>query len=283
MAITDLTGTTWYFNDTLIIDSEQNYEYDIDFTTSVELSGYTQFIALNLQWQGYLYYRVDSSRNIAVYSNSTWGSEDCRTISITGGDDVANTDIISWLEANATQVIPELNYVDKTVLLSGDEYYFKDTISGYLSSSDLVAGTNISIEEDSEGKAVISSSSNARVRIIRLPEPLSNLTGTTWYFNDTLSSIGLTGVAGTYVSYSINFTDLNGNEYIAITGSSNESYPDDVYYRNSSNQRSIVYDSEETSFKWKQSYYRTINITSGTDVTNTALISWLEANATQVS
>jgi hypothetical protein len=94
----------WYFNDTLTIDSEQNYEYDIDFTTSVELSGYTQFIALNLQWQGYLYYRVDSSRNIAVYSNSTWGSEDCRTISITGGDDVANTELISWLEANATQV-----------------------------------------------------------------------------------------------------------------------------------------------------------------------------------
>lgn len=140
-------------------------------------------------------YTPEGGLTVFAYRNDTssWTNESYRTVTFTSevteeSGYLTQTEFITWLEANAVQVIPEPEYVDKTVLLSGDEYYFKDTISGYLSSSDLVAGTNISIEENSEGKAVISSSSSARVRIIRLPEPtISDLTGTTWLFNSTLA------------------------------------------------------------------------------------------------
>lgn len=92
-----------------------------------------------------------------------------RTIAITGGSDATNQEFISWILANATQVIPEPEYIDKVVLPSEEEYNIKDTISGYLKGSDLVAGTNISIEETSEGQLEISTtSSSAAARITRI-------------------------------------------------------------------------------------------------------------------
>lgn len=99
---------------------------------------------------------------------------------ISGGTDATNSSLISWFEANATKIFP-LEYIDKVVLPSEEEYNIKDTISGYLKGSDLVAGTNISIEETSEGQLEISSTdSGIAARIIKLPIPtITDLTGTT--------------------------------------------------------------------------------------------------------
>lgn len=246
-------------------------------------------------------YAPEGGLTVFAYRNDTssWTNESYRTVTFTSevteeSGYLTQTEFITWLEANAVQVIPEPEYVDKTVLLSGDEYYFKDTISGYLSSSDLVAGTNISIEENSEGKAVISSSSSARVRIIRLPYPtISDLTGTTWLFNSTLAlpaeyiPSDVTFSASTVVpepplpsesiTYNINFTtNLNGNNYnfTELTISS-------TYLTYVGDASAVVYKGSNNT--WVADSARTIAITGGTDAANQEFISWLKANATQVS
>ena len=48
--------------------------------------------------------------------------------------------------------------IDRVRLPNGNDYLFKDTVSEYLSNSDLAAGSNITITENSEGQTVISSS-----------------------------------------------------------------------------------------------------------------------------
>lgn len=48
--------------------------------------------------------------------------------------------------------------IDRVHLPDGNDYLFKDSVSEYLSNSDLAAGSNITITENSEGQTVISSS-----------------------------------------------------------------------------------------------------------------------------
>lgn len=47
--------------------------------------------------------------------------------------------------------------VSSIELPSGSKYYIKDSTSGYLKESNLIAGDNIALTQDSEGNIVISS------------------------------------------------------------------------------------------------------------------------------
>lgn len=292
-----LVNTSWIINDvpeTMVGRAQYGQGTNLTFNIVGSDTEYSNFTWLSSSKLSYRIGPAVDHNYLDVYNNGTWVSNDYRIITITGGSEATLNFDRGWFQTNATPYVKPIEYVDKTVLLSGDKYYFKDTISGYLSSSDLVAGTNISIEENSEGKAVISSSSNARVRIIRLPEPaLSDLTGTTWLFNSTLAlpaehiPLDVTFSASTVVpepplpsesiTYNINFTtNLNGNNYnfTELTISSTYlTYVGDV--------SAVVYMGRNNT--WVADSARTIAITGGTDAANQEFISWLKANATRVS
>ena len=163
MAVTTLTGTTWTLKS--VPDVSTNISVEVGFKyygNPVEYDGFVVFS--NASSIGY--YRSSTSSAITVYYDGSWGNENYRTITFTSEvTEGSQSEFIAWLEAN--QVLPD--YIDKVVLPSEEEYNIKDTISGYLTGSDLVAGTNISIEETSEGQLEISTtSSSAAARITRV-------------------------------------------------------------------------------------------------------------------
>ena len=102
---TDLTGTVWYFNDVLDVNSD--FKYYINFTALHPISGqsntYSYIEALDCGPVGRTLCYESIER---YYQDDGWLDmfEVCRTITITGGTDATNTEFISWLKANATFV-----------------------------------------------------------------------------------------------------------------------------------------------------------------------------------
>lgn len=110
MAITDLTGTKWLFNETLISSSE--FSYSIDFKDLTDENLYdalnhqiVQMMEMEYNWLNY------SNQDVYDFSTSTWINDVYKTIEITGGTDVTNATLISWLERNATQIIENKKYL----------------------------------------------------------------------------------------------------------------------------------------------------------------------------
>lgn len=124
MAVTDLTGTTWVFNDTITLPT---IEFSFDFT---DLSGQT-FNGIMPTTTTVLYYGYindsGSQDGLMAYSNPKWLKTDYQTIAITGGTDATNTTLISWLEANATQILPTSfkRYYKNTTLIGTGTYKFR--------------------------------------------------------------------------------------------------------------------------------------------------------------
>lgn len=96
MAITNLRGTTWYFNSTI---SVSEFYYDINF-----VSNNRDFTSIS---------RWESSRGSTVenylgyndeyaYITGTWQNQSYRTITIKGGIDEQNPSLINWITSNAT-------------------------------------------------------------------------------------------------------------------------------------------------------------------------------------
>lgn len=97
MAVTDLTNTTWILNDSLTITS--GIDVNINFESNSEL--FTRlYIHPVDRWSTVDYFDANNSAIKRVYSD-TWQYNDYKTITITGGDGVSNSNLISWLEANA--------------------------------------------------------------------------------------------------------------------------------------------------------------------------------------
>lgn len=116
MAITDLTNTKWKFNDSITATSGYG-----QFTISTDQSSSTQVcigyvfhsgqIILKATANSVVFGHSFESDQTAVvhFQNTTDGVNFSsniagQTIEITGGTDATNTNLISWLEANATQV-----------------------------------------------------------------------------------------------------------------------------------------------------------------------------------
>lgn len=135
MSVTDLTGTTWYFNATAT--PESSGYYSINFVSNG--SPYTQF---NIE-PGYIVYGWN-----VVYdsSGSGWYDEAYRTISITGGANVTDDQLIDFIESNATQLfdltvtyadaeIVGLNESGTKTLKTGGKYCTDDIIITYTKPS----------------------------------------------------------------------------------------------------------------------------------------------------
>ena len=92
MALTDLTNTSWRWNDLLGISSAANYS--INFETAAGSRS-----ALQTTLTGILKYGTQP-----VYSQDFWLSTSFKVIKIVGGTDVTNADLISFIQDNATQI-----------------------------------------------------------------------------------------------------------------------------------------------------------------------------------
>ena len=119
MAITNLTGTTWRFNETLSFES--GFTWNINFNSVALVPSYmgggekTSFTQLKTELISYMgnacgmsYWSDGMSLNVYQAAwNSVYANENSRTIEITGGADVENADLIAFLQANAEQEILE--------------------------------------------------------------------------------------------------------------------------------------------------------------------------------
>ena len=132
MAVTDLTGTKWVFNDD--ITPITNSVFQINFSSNsyelVALATGQQVDEYDEPIEGVAfitYYKVYPSSAISdsIFSYTTfadqpyasWTDNSYKTITITGGVDATNATLISWLEANATlQTTTNQKQVDLTTL-----------------------------------------------------------------------------------------------------------------------------------------------------------------------
>lgn len=105
---------------------------------------------------------------------------------------------------------------------------------------------------------------------------LTDLTNTTWVFNETVDFSAMGFPASGYVSnsYTINFVS-NATNYTKMSVSQ---------YSATSRNISYGYTSAYSSYnnKWTKAEYRTIEITGGTHANNATLIAWLQSTATRV-
>lgn len=106
MAVSDLTNTTWVFDDAADVKTAADYvivSYNINFTSNN--SNYTLLKFDNDPIEPEMFYNT-----LGVYSANNsegiywWDAGEYKVIEITGGTDVTNATLIAWLEANATQI-----------------------------------------------------------------------------------------------------------------------------------------------------------------------------------
>ena len=101
MAVSDLTNTTWEIKNWPTITTSTDNTYNINFTAN-NIS-YTAFRLRNNGDYNYIYY---NTTKVFDSDLGSWGDyANYRTITITGGTDVTNATLITWLEANATQQV----------------------------------------------------------------------------------------------------------------------------------------------------------------------------------
>lgn len=92
MAITDLTGTTWTFNQSVERLPSTTFYINfscalLDYSAALEVS--STAVRMSIKYGA-----------THVYTNG-WASDLARTITIIDGIDVTNSSLISWLESNA--------------------------------------------------------------------------------------------------------------------------------------------------------------------------------------
>lgn len=94
--LSDLTGTTWYFNTVPVLLDDIVY--------------YINFTAGGVAYDGFEFYdhdEIDYWKNgmadFSAYRVSRGWNSQGRTITITGGTDATNSTLIAWMQANATQ------------------------------------------------------------------------------------------------------------------------------------------------------------------------------------
>jgi len=106
-----------------------------------------------------------------------------------------------------------------------------------------------------------------------VPSTVTDLTGTTWVFDDNISTSNFTDM-----SKSINFTS-NSNNYTLFRTFAYDGEPDQYYIMYNITD---IYGNENYGdpITWTNSAFKTIEIVDGTDVEDAILISFLQANAT---
>lgn len=138
MAITDLTNTTWKFNDSLDFSGSNvgGQTFTISFSSAnANNSAIVTYLRIGFggwtsSMQMYIYYYPSTTttfHNSAV-SAGAWQNEGYKTITITGGTDATNATLISWLQSNATQVTLVNSTTLETTLHTAGKYCDKNIL-----------------------------------------------------------------------------------------------------------------------------------------------------------
>ena len=108
LVVSDLTNTTWFINSTPTINPPNIALTNITYTTN-NVQCTSMFIGYipELDTENEIWYynpNATGDTNFCAYSTQTgWSNQAYRTITITGGTDVTNSNFIIWLQNNATQ------------------------------------------------------------------------------------------------------------------------------------------------------------------------------------
>lgn len=100
-SLSDLTGTTWYFNSTIDFSGTADGSYALNYTCVNQNISVIQILSESMAV--ILGADINAAFASSMIYMSHWLSESVRTISITGGTDATNATLIAWLEANATR------------------------------------------------------------------------------------------------------------------------------------------------------------------------------------
>lgn len=102
--LTDLTGTTWVFNNSLTSFRAPRKE-DILITFSSNSNTYYGIGLTSYQGtvETIVYYLDNAMSTFHTAYYYSWLNENYKTISITGGTDATDTELIAWFQANATK------------------------------------------------------------------------------------------------------------------------------------------------------------------------------------
>ena len=260
MAITDLTNTNWTLNDTIgLLSTNVSVDFTVHYLmyNGAEYSyAFTQMlagrvdVAMYFDFVGGEFY-LETNRDLVLY-DSTQGK--AYAITFTGGTDVTNTNLISWLEANGT-------------CTSGGKP--DPTVTYDLTTLDLPEGThNISVRAKAEGykNSAVSNS----VEYVVEPQGVTLAAGT-YVANNNFNSLA---DAVRYEGQPLNFSS-NGVNYSSIGGRGNADFWYDntmVYYQTSD-------DGDTFYWKWTNTAYKTITLE--TDQTVSAEFGeWFNSNFT---
>lgn len=143
--ITDLTNTTWIINATPSVTPRG--VYGINFTTDNITDNYQLYIGYDADdvdpYNCLVYYSLSNpypngSSLVYSYENGTWVNDAYRTITFTGGQDVTNSSLISWLQNNATQYNPTPSGTQIT------HKYWASYIDMVMTDNEIVGDNNIS-------------------------------------------------------------------------------------------------------------------------------------------
>jgi hypothetical protein len=120
MAVTNLTGYTWVGVEG--VNSGLDGEFNLNFTSNG--NNYTLFKLV----KELTYIRTIIYNSTDVYSYGEW-NEAYKTIIITGGDDVTDATLISWLENNGTLTPPATpSIADKLLAVNQIKQDIKEAI-----------------------------------------------------------------------------------------------------------------------------------------------------------
>ena len=252
MSVSNLTNTSWVFK-TSGLSLSSNLYFQIDFTSGPNTWDH---IAVD---SNDLYYISDYNKySEIVYPveneyATTWGSASDKTITITGGDDVTNSTLISWLESNAHQ-ITVTNLTNTTWEINDNFNIFKNQDGNFY--------INYNFGGIGYG--------SPHVEAVMTQLSLSGVgpTENPYYFMPTIDGTCSAMNGQTDITPSDYASTVNG--YI-IDPSTGEYETNTVYIFSDYNA--------PWDYGWTLSG-RTITILGGTDVTNAALINWLTDNAT---
>lgn len=118
--LTDLNGTTWYFNETLDLTGT-NFAVEVNFKDSANYT-YSSIGLLDGTY-GYQDVQMTDSPSGTVYTayrDGTWNYPECRLITFTSSCTVAQ--LIEWMQNNAIQIT--VNITD----LTGTKWRFNETV-----------------------------------------------------------------------------------------------------------------------------------------------------------
>ncbi len=102
--ITDLTGTTWEFNDVITFPGEYTWSISGSYWFSDgEPGDFTSLMFILVNPDPFFFWIMETDYDM-VWSTG-WAGSIPLTIAITGGTDATNGTLISWLQSNATQIV----------------------------------------------------------------------------------------------------------------------------------------------------------------------------------